>query len=49
MNEFGKNMWRVGLVGLVALAFSLIMVVRLARLQLTAEAAGINDRNEVKV
>ena len=42
-------MWRVGLVGLVALAFSLIMAVKLARLQLTAEAAGINDRNEVTV
>ncbi|MBR6772055.1 MAG: hypothetical protein IKM29_01550 [Clostridia bacterium] len=49
MTEFGKNMWRVGLVGLVALAFSLIMAVKLARLQLTAEAAGINDRNEVTV
>lgn len=49
MNDFGKNLWRVGLVGLVAVSFSLIMIVKLARLQLTAEAAGINDRQEVTV
>ena len=35
--------------GLVALGFSLVMVVKLARLQLSAEAAGINDRQEVTV
>lgn len=46
MNDFGKNVWRVGLVAMMALGFSLIMIVRLARLQLTAEAAGINDRRE---
>ncbi len=49
MNYFGKNVWRVGLVGLMAVAFALILVVRLARIQLTAEAAGINEREEVKV
>ncbi|MBE6937903.1 MAG: hypothetical protein E7460_05040 [Ruminococcaceae bacterium] len=46
MNDFGKNVWRVSLVAVMALGFSLIMIVRLARLQLTAEAAGINDRRE---
>ncbi|MBR4941731.1 MAG: hypothetical protein IKZ19_07015 [Clostridia bacterium] len=49
MNEIGKNIWRVGLVAMVALALSLIMTVRLARLQLSAEAAGINDREETVV
>ncbi|MDD6261977.1 MAG: penicillin-binding transpeptidase domain-containing protein [Clostridiales bacterium] len=43
MNKFSKNVWRVGIVGVVAIALSLVMVVRLARLQLTAEAAGVND------
>ena len=44
MNKFSKSVWRVGIVGVVAIALSLVMVVRLARLQLTAEAAGVVGR-----